>query len=160
MSPGPRTAGSASRNNPRYEIRLCQGEPGGGRYEIWQVPCAATPHLTAPILIGALGGRNLELVRHRVLRQLDQARIRLAEPGPARVRRHVPESMAVTLGLMFRALAPMHSRNHIRAVAEGVQAMESEEASYWLGMAMHRKHPRRVLAALRLLLTAPGDGRR
>lgn len=29
-----------------------------------------------------------------------------------------------------------------------------EEAAYWLGMAMHRKSPRRVLAALRLLLSA------
>ena len=29
-----------------------------------------------------------------------------------------------------------------------------QEAAYWLGMAMHRKNPRRVLAALRLLLSA------
>ncbi len=28
-----------------------------------------------------------------------------------------------------------------------------EEAAYWLGMAMHRRRPRRVLAAFRLLLT-------
>jgi hypothetical protein len=33
--------------------------------------------------------------------------------------------------------------------------MGREEASYWLGMALHRSHPRRVLAALRLLLTRP-----
>ena len=33
-------------------------------------------------------------------------------------------------------------------------AMAREEAAYWLGMAMHRKNPRRVLAALRLLLSA------
>lgn len=32
--------------------------------------------------------------------------------------------------------------------------MAREEAAYWLGMAMHRKKPRRVLAALRLLLSA------
>ena len=31
--------------------------------------------------------------------------------------------------------------------------MGHEEASYWLGMAMHRKHPRRVLMTLRILLT-------
>ena len=31
--------------------------------------------------------------------------------------------------------------------------MGREEAAYWLGMAMHRKHPRRVLMALRILLT-------
>jgi hypothetical protein len=33
--------------------------------------------------------------------------------------------------------------------------MSREEAGYWLGMAIHRPFPRRVLAALRLLLTRP-----
>jgi hypothetical protein len=32
--------------------------------------------------------------------------------------------------------------------------MAREEAAYWLGMAMHRKNSRRVLAELRLLLSA------
>jgi hypothetical protein len=43
----------------------------------------------------------------------------------------------------------------MRQVAEGVEAMEKEEASYWLSMAIHRKNPRRVLTALRYLLTDP-----
>jgi hypothetical protein len=42
-----------------------------------------------------------------------------------------------------------------RSVGEGIEAMGKEEAAYWLGMAMHRKNPRRVLSALRILLTAP-----
>ena len=33
--------------------------------------------------------------------------------------------------------------------------MGREEAAYWLGMAMHRRRPRRVLTALRMLLTEP-----
>jgi len=33
--------------------------------------------------------------------------------------------------------------------------MSREEAGYWLGMVMHREYPRRVLAALRILLTTP-----
>jgi len=37
---------------------------------------------------------------------------------------------------------------------EGIEEMGREEAAYWLGMAMHRKNPRRVLAALRLLMSA------
>ena len=49
----------------------------------------------------------------------------------------------------------MRSIDRIRLVAEGVDAMSREEAGYWLGMAIHRKHPRRVLAALRVLLTTP-----
>ena len=32
-----------------------------------------------------------------------------------------------------------------------------EEAAYWLGMAMHRCRPRRVLMALRVLLTDPNN---
>ena len=36
---------------------------------------------------------------------------------------------------------------------EATEAMEREETAYWLGMAMHRPNPRRVLTALRTLLT-------
>ena len=148
---------------PRYEMRLLSGRPGADRYEIWQVPCPATPHVKRPLRIGVLAGRNLELVQHRVLRKLAEEKIRLVRPaGEATLSHHVPERLAVRLGLMFRALAPLRSRDNIRAVAEGIEAMEREEAAYWLGMATHRRHPRRVLAGLRLLLTEPttGSGRR
>jgi len=63
------------------------------------------------------------------------------------------------LGLLFRTLAPMRNRDNMRAVAEGIEAMGREEAAYWLGMAMYRKNPRRVLSALRLLLTDPAVAR-
>jgi hypothetical protein len=43
----------------------------------------------------------------------------------------------------------------MRYCAEGIEVMGKEEAAYWLGMAMHRKNPRRVLMALRCLLTDP-----
>ena len=43
----------------------------------------------------------------------------------------------------------------MRAVAGGVDAMGHEEAGYWLGMIMHRKHPRPMLIALRRLLNEP-----
>ena len=42
-----------------------------------------------------------------------------------------------------------------RAAAEGIENMGREEAAYWLAMALHRRHPRRVLTALRSLLTEP-----
>ena len=70
----------------------------------------------------------------------------------------VTEELALTLGLLFRTLAPMRSRENMRAVTEGIEAMEREETAYWLGMAMHRKQPRRVLTALRILLTARAEG--
>ncbi len=54
-----------------------------------------------------------------------------------------------------RVLAPMRSRKNMRQVTDGIEAMGREEAAYWLGMAMHRKYPRRVLMALRYLLIDP-----
>jgi hypothetical protein len=65
------------------------------------------------------------------------------------------EDLALNLALLFRALAPMRSLDRIQAVSEGIRTMSREEAGYWLGMAVHRVYPRRVLAALRLLLTNP-----
>lgn len=44
----------------------------------------------------------------------------------------------------------------MRAVAGGIDAMDHEEAGCWLGMIMHRKHPRPMLTALRCLLNEPG----
>ena len=108
-------------------------------------------------MIAGLRGRNLELVEHRVLKRLSQCGIKLGRTGAyARKRGYaLNEDLALTLGLLFRTLAPMRSRDNMRAVAEGIEAMGREEAAYWLGMAMHRKHPRRVLTALRFLLTDP-----
>jgi hypothetical protein len=49
----------------------------------------------------------------------------------------------------------MKSRENTRAVAEGIEVMGHEESAYWLGMALHRMNPRRVLTALRYLMTDP-----
>ena len=141
---------------PRYELRVRRHGPADAEYEIWQMPAAATPHVTTPLRIAGLRGRNLELVEHRVLKRLAQAGIKLGRSadtgGPGYP---LGEDLALTLGLLFRTLAPMRSRDNMRAVAEGIEAMEREETAYWLGMAMHRKHPRRALTALRILLTEP-----
>ena len=141
---------------PRYELRVRGHRPGDTGYEIWQMPSAATPQITSATRIAGLRGRNLDLVEHRVLKRLGSVGIKL---GPSRHQeRHgyaLTEDLALTLGLLFRVLAPMRSRDNMRAVAAGIEAMGREEAAYWLGMAMHRKHPRRVLTALRCLLTEP-----
>lgn len=141
---------------PRYELRVRRHGPVEADYEVWQMPAAATPHVTAPIRVAGLGGRNLQLVEHRVLKRLARAGVKLGSSA-SRLRRGyaLTEDLALTLGLLFRALAPMRSRDNMRAVAEGIEAMGREEAAYWLGMAMHRRRPRRVLTALRMLLTEP-----
>ena len=145
---------------PRYELRVRLGRPGQAEYEVWQLPSPATPQVTAPTRVAGFCGRNLELVEHRVLRKLAQSGIRLGDGKGGRGKsatsgRALSEDLALTLGLLFRCLAPMRNRENMRTVAEGIEAMQREEAAYWLGMAMHRKRPRRVLAALRMLLTEP-----
>ena len=62
------------------------------------------------------------------------------------------ESLA--MGLLFKLLAQGRNVAAIETCARGIEAMARKQAAYWLGMAMHRKNPRRVLAGLRLLLSA------
>lgn len=141
---------------PHYELRAKRQRGSDMALEIWQLPASATPHIKQPTYVAGLHGRNLSLVEHRLLRRLKALRINLNDvPVIDALRVPIEEELAINLGLLFRALAPMRNREHIAAVAAGVEAMTKEEAGYWLGMAMHRKHPRRVLMALRFLLIEP-----
>jgi hypothetical protein len=141
---------------PIYEVRARRHSPGDTEIEVWQLPSPASPQISAPVRVAGLRGRNLDLVEHRVLRRLAQAGVKLSGQEATRKEGHrVTEDLALTMGLLFRTLAPMRSRDNMRAVAEGIEAMGREEAAYWLGMAMHRRNPRRVLTALRYLLTDP-----
>ena len=141
---------------PRYELRVRAHGAVDTGYEVWQLPAPATPHVRAPVRVAGLRGRNLELIEHRVLRRLARVGVRPGRSPNSKKRVFaLGEELALMLGLLFRVLAPMRSRDNMWAVAEGVEAMEREEAAYWLGMAMHRRHPRRVLTALRVLLTGP-----
>jgi hypothetical protein len=140
---------------PRYELRAHYFGPADTEMEVWQLPSPATPAITAPVRVAGLRGRNLELIEHRVTRRLKQASVPFEQPALRLPRAwSLTEEMALTLGLLFRALAPMRSRDNLRNVVEGIEQMGKEEAAYWLGMAMHRKNPRRVLSALRILLTS------
>lgn len=153
--PGIATPDSA----PVYELRARRHGPGDTELEVWQLPSPASPQRTSPVRIAGLRGRNLDLVEHRVLRRLGQAGLKLSGREAERKEGHrLPEDLALALGLLFRTLAPMRSRDNMRAVAEGIDTMGREEAAYWLGMAIHRKNPRRVLTALRFLLTDPRRG--
>jgi hypothetical protein len=145
-----------NRSLPQYELRATHHGVDDLELEVWQVPAPATPHIKVPLRIAGLRGRNLALVEHRVLRRLRQAGIQLGGLHLARRAEFLlDEEEALHLGLLFRVLAPMRSLDNMRACAAGIEAMGREEAAYWLGMAMYRKHPRRVLMALRFLLIEP-----
>jgi hypothetical protein len=141
---------------PCYELRAQVHGPDDWTLEVWQLPAPATPHLTAPLKLAGLRGRNLALIQPRLLRHLARLKI---EVSPV-IRQpeqtfQLPEEWALRLALLFRTLAPMRSRDNIGTCAEALLAMPHEEAAYWLGMALHRKNPRRVLMALRCLLIDP-----
>ena len=141
-------------NLPQYELRLKNGKREGFELEIWQNPSPATPRLTAPEYVAGLKGSALRLIEPRLLKRLSRQKVNL---GGLKIDRTqawtIDEDLALNLGLLFRVLAPMRNLDRIRQVADGVDEMSREESGYWLGMAMHRKSPRRVLAALRMLLT-------
>jgi hypothetical protein len=154
--PSALTAPPPSPAMPRYELWVRSRGADDLDMEVWQVPAPATPHIKAPVRIAGLRGRNLALVEHRVLRRLAKSQIRLGRaPGGERQTFPLDEDLALNLGHLFRVLAPMRNREYMRACVEGIEAMGREEAAYWLGMAMHRKYPRRVLMALRFLLIDP-----
>lgn len=140
---------------PSFEVRITRHGASDTEVQVWQLPSAASPQVAAPTRMAGLRGRNLDLVEHRVLKLLRQAGVGFSPHRERTEARLLAEDDALRLGLLFRTLAPMRSRDNIRAVAEGIEAMGREEASYWLGMAMHRRNPRRVLTALRFLLTDP-----
>src|SRR5579875_397407 len=136
------SAAMAYSPKPVYELRLKVASSMNWSLSIYQLPSPATPRLKEPEHVGTLQGAALRLVEMGALK-----------PGKAR-KWPLDEETALHLGLLFRVLAPMKNTDRIREVAEGVEAMGKEEASYWMSMAMHRPNPRRVLAALRMLLTS------
>jgi len=141
-------------NLPRYELRLNVDIKSEYQLEIWQLPSPATPRLTGPEYVASLKGVALRLMEPRLLKRLSQVKISFGRmTAGKRETWLLSEELALSLGLLFRTLAPMRSIDRITQVANGIDEMSREEAGYWLGMAMHRRNPRRVLAALRMLLT-------
>jgi hypothetical protein len=139
---------------PVYQLRARRLSTSDSELEVWQLPCLATLHLKGPKRIAGLHGRNLALIEPRLLRQFKQVGIDLTRLKDKEIKHFaLDEDNALRLGLMFRILAPMRNRERMRECTEGIEEMGKEEAAYWLGMAMHRKNPRRVLTSLRYLLT-------
>ncbi len=145
----------AASSSPHYQLRAHNHGVDDLELEIWQVPNAATPHLSKARRIAGLRGRNLALVEQQVLRRLKKAGIAVAPLVGATQQFDIDEDTSMNLGLLCRVLAPMRNEVRMRQVATGIGLMDKEESAYWLGMAMHRKNPRRVLNSLRILLTTP-----
>lgn len=149
------TRSPISSTKPSYAIKARNHGADDLEVEIWQLPSTATPHLAHPLRLAGLRGRNLALVETQLLRYLKKAGAVIAPRRGEVQKLPVDEDIALNVGLLCRTLAPMRNPTRMRQIATGIEAMNREEAAYWLGMAMHRKNPRRVLSALRLLLTTP-----
>ena len=97
---------TASASVPRYELRVRERGPADSEYEIWQLPAPATPHVTTAVRVAGLGGRNLQLIEHCVLRHLSGVGIRPSRRSDRSTHGFVlGEDLALTLGLLFRALS-------------------------------------------------------
>jgi hypothetical protein len=137
---------------PQYEVRRRSARGYDNEYEVFELPSKAAPYLREPRRLGGLAGAKLALVERGVLRRLRKAGARFQD-GKRHGIAHaaIPEDEALRLALLFRAVAPMRSRERIDAVVHGIESMGREEAAYWLGMAVHRKTSRRILSALRIV---------
>lgn len=142
---------------PVYELQAFNHGLDDLELTLWQMPCPATPHIVKPQRIAGLRGRNMSLVEGQVLRNLKNIGIRVAPRKDESQRFAIEEEQALSLGLLCKVLAPMRNAERMRQIAQNMESMNHSEAAYWLGMAMHRKNPRRVLSALRLLLTTPDN---
>ena len=141
---------------PQYELRMIVESTSVWRLEIWQSLSPSTPRLKAPEHVATIQGPGLRIAENRLLKRLAREKIVLGSLKPGKTKTWpLDEEVTLTLGLLFRALAPMKNLDRIRQVAEGVEKMSREEAGYWLGMVLHRAYPRRVLPSLRILLTTP-----
>ena len=71
---------------PQYEVRIRHHGLGDTEIEVWRMPSPATPQLTSPTRLAGLRGEALELVEHRVFKQMQRAGLRISSlrPVPAR----------------------------------------------------------------------------
>lgn len=123
---------------------------------VWQLSTPAVSHSEKARRVASLSGSSLKLVDFYIKRRLSARHIKLGTSrNESAMTYEVDEDMALFLALLFKVLAPMRDRDNIRYVVTGIEAMEKEEAAYWVGMVLNRKRPSRVLAALRTLLTPP-----
>ena len=97
---------------PRYELWVHRRGPADAEYEIWRMPAPWRRRCAWP----GCAGRNLELVEHRVLQRLARAGVKPGRGANASKRGYaLDEDLALRLGLLFRALAPIaQPRKHAR----------------------------------------------
>ena len=151
----------AHESAPEYELRMRTYGVGDDELEVWRLPAPATPHVagrfawpgcgdgisSSCVVAVSSGSRMLgcglasQTSRKELVRERAEARTRSTE------------HLALMLGLLLGTCTQLGAeRGNMLRVAEGIEAIGQEEAAYWLGMAMHRTNPRRVLSALQMVL--------
>src|ERR1051326_6155670 len=119
---------------PQYELRMIVESTGIWRLEIWQVPSAATPRLKTPEHVATIQGSSLRMLENKLLKRLAREKIVLGSLKPGKSKTWpLHEETSLSLGLLFRALAPMKNLDRIGQIAEGVEKMSREELGYWVG---------------------------
>ena len=119
---------------------------------IWQVPSVATLRATSGTHTAGLRNRNLELVKHRALKQLGGGDIEFGSEAMLRKTWLHPQGRyCADPGMLFSVHPSMRSGDNMRSASQDIE--DREDAARWL--ATRRKRRRRVLPAFRFLLTEP-----
>ena len=135
---------------PRYEVRRHSVRGYDDAYEVYEFPSKAAPYLREPRRLGGLAGANFRWSKRSCCVGCGARRLRRRRTAPA-WRTPPAGGRGIATGLLFRAVAPMRSRARSMPLFTVSNRWGSEEAAYWLGMALHRKNPRRILSALRIV---------
>lgn len=62
---------------PLYQLQAKNHGADDLEIELWELPSPATPHITKPVRIAGLRGRNLALVESQIFRNLSKAGIKI-----------------------------------------------------------------------------------
>lgn len=139
---------------PHYKLRSAVMAPSAPSTEL-ATGCGGDATDDLGLCLAGLRSRNLELVEYRVLKRQLQTGIKPGRYWCRKTRLSARRGLGVDARVAVSCARPDAQPGHMRAVATGIEAMGHEEAACWLGVALHLKHPRRVLPALRFPLTEP-----
>lgn len=139
---------------PLFELRVKVLDNNEYEMEIWQIPSPVSPNQFKETKLGRIVGAPFRVLETWLIRKLGKMNVSISLMKKNTNHTFmIKEDHAMFLTLLFLSLTSLRKVERIREVAMGVESLTYEESSYWVAMALHKKKPRRVLAALRMLLS-------
>ena len=128
-----------------YKVRIALVSESNPTAEVWVIPQYEwEKKIYKAKKVASLSGRNLCLIKYRLLRTLKTSTKRQVIT--------TTEEVAYRVALLLKTVAPVKSNLLISRYAEAIEFMSPHIMAYWIGMIMHRKKSGKILAAFRLVL--------